>query len=223
MVVGGGDIYRQTMARADRLEITHVDADVAGDTRFPGHRPGAVAGRRAGEDRATGYAFVELRAPGAGPRPAGCCCRRMRAGAARGRVSCSARVPAGADVPGGPAPGGHGGGGGGPDAGAPGRARPTPRGLAGTFRMRLDHPEGAVGAGRGGTDRRGGDRAHHGTASPAMWSPASTTTTCSSRSGTRAGALSRAGRPWHTPDLSDTAAGSPRRRQPTGAPGLVEP
>ena len=35
MVVGGGEIYRQTMDRADRLEITHVDADVEGDTRFP--------------------------------------------------------------------------------------------------------------------------------------------------------------------------------------------
>ena len=35
MVVGGGDVYRQTMDLADRLEITHVDADVVGDTRFP--------------------------------------------------------------------------------------------------------------------------------------------------------------------------------------------
>jgi dihydrofolate reductase len=35
MVVGGGDVYRQTMAVADRLEITHVDADAVGDTSFP--------------------------------------------------------------------------------------------------------------------------------------------------------------------------------------------
>jgi dihydrofolate reductase len=35
MVLGGGDIYRQLMPLADRLEITHVDADVPGDTRFP--------------------------------------------------------------------------------------------------------------------------------------------------------------------------------------------
>ncbi|GAA2003038.1 dihydrofolate reductase [Nakamurella flavida] len=35
MVVGGGEIYRQTLDLADRLEITHVDAEVAGDTTFP--------------------------------------------------------------------------------------------------------------------------------------------------------------------------------------------
>jgi len=35
MVVGGGEIYRQTLELADRLEITHVDADALGDTRFP--------------------------------------------------------------------------------------------------------------------------------------------------------------------------------------------
>jgi dihydrofolate reductase len=35
MVVGGGEIYRQTIADADRLEITHVDMDVDGDTTFP--------------------------------------------------------------------------------------------------------------------------------------------------------------------------------------------
>ncbi len=35
MVVGGGEVYRQTIADADRLEITHVDVEVAGDTTFP--------------------------------------------------------------------------------------------------------------------------------------------------------------------------------------------
>jgi hypothetical protein len=35
MVVGGGEIYRQTIDLADRLEITHVEADAVGDTRFP--------------------------------------------------------------------------------------------------------------------------------------------------------------------------------------------
>lgn len=32
---GGGDIYRQAMDRADRLYITHVDAEPEGDTFFP--------------------------------------------------------------------------------------------------------------------------------------------------------------------------------------------
>jgi dihydrofolate reductase len=35
MVIGGGEIYAQTMDEADRLYITHVHADPAGDTMFP--------------------------------------------------------------------------------------------------------------------------------------------------------------------------------------------
>ncbi len=35
MVVGGGEIYRAFMARAERLYITHVAATPDGDTRFP--------------------------------------------------------------------------------------------------------------------------------------------------------------------------------------------
>lgn len=34
-VIGGGDIYRQTIAHADRLDITHVAAACDGDTLFP--------------------------------------------------------------------------------------------------------------------------------------------------------------------------------------------
>ncbi len=34
-VIGGGELYALTMARADRLVITHVNADVDGDTYFP--------------------------------------------------------------------------------------------------------------------------------------------------------------------------------------------
>ncbi len=56
MVVGGGEIYRQTMHLADRLEITQVDADVAGDTRFP-EIDRSVWQETARED-ADGYAFV---------------------------------------------------------------------------------------------------------------------------------------------------------------------
>jgi dihydrofolate reductase len=35
-VIGGGDIYRQALPLADRLHVTHVLAEVEGDTRFPG-------------------------------------------------------------------------------------------------------------------------------------------------------------------------------------------
>ena len=35
MVIGGGDIYAQAMARADRLYISHVALSPDGDVRFP--------------------------------------------------------------------------------------------------------------------------------------------------------------------------------------------
>jgi dihydrofolate reductase len=35
MVIGGGDIYAQALPLADRLYISHVDIEPAGDVRFP--------------------------------------------------------------------------------------------------------------------------------------------------------------------------------------------
>jgi dihydrofolate reductase len=34
-IIGGADIYRQTLSVADRLYITEIDADIEGDTYFP--------------------------------------------------------------------------------------------------------------------------------------------------------------------------------------------
>jgi len=34
-VIGGGELYRQTLSLADRLYITHILAEPAGDTMFP--------------------------------------------------------------------------------------------------------------------------------------------------------------------------------------------
>ena len=34
-VIGGGQLYREAMPYADRLEVTELDLDVAGDTRAP--------------------------------------------------------------------------------------------------------------------------------------------------------------------------------------------
>lgn len=34
-IVGGGEIYRQAFKISDKLEVTHVETDVAGDTSFP--------------------------------------------------------------------------------------------------------------------------------------------------------------------------------------------
>jgi dihydrofolate reductase len=39
MVIGGGEVYRATIDRADRLYITHVEATPAGDTHFPAIDP----------------------------------------------------------------------------------------------------------------------------------------------------------------------------------------
>ena len=39
MVIGGGEIYALAMPLADRLELTHVDAEPQGDTRFPAVDP----------------------------------------------------------------------------------------------------------------------------------------------------------------------------------------
>jgi len=38
-VVGGGEIYRQALPVADTLHVTHVEAELAGDTRFPSVDP----------------------------------------------------------------------------------------------------------------------------------------------------------------------------------------
>lgn len=35
MVIGGGAIYRHCLPKADRLYITHISADIDGDTQFP--------------------------------------------------------------------------------------------------------------------------------------------------------------------------------------------
>lgn len=39
-VIGGGQIYREAMPLADRLYVTHVIADIEGDTAFPPIDPG---------------------------------------------------------------------------------------------------------------------------------------------------------------------------------------
>lgn len=38
-VIGGGEIYSQALPLADRLEVTHVLAEIDGDTRFPAIDP----------------------------------------------------------------------------------------------------------------------------------------------------------------------------------------
>lgn len=39
MVIGGGTLYDAFLAQADRLYLTHIDAEVDGDTWFPDYEP----------------------------------------------------------------------------------------------------------------------------------------------------------------------------------------
>ena len=39
MVIGGGRIYEQFLVQADKLYLTHIDAEVVGDTTFPDFEP----------------------------------------------------------------------------------------------------------------------------------------------------------------------------------------
>lgn len=67
-VIGGGEIYRQAMPKADRLHVTHILAKVEGDTHFPAIDPEIWRSVRAvdvptGEkdSHATRYAVYERR------------------------------------------------------------------------------------------------------------------------------------------------------------------
>lgn len=39
MVIGGGKVYQQFLPLANKLYLTHVDAEVIGDTHFPAYKP----------------------------------------------------------------------------------------------------------------------------------------------------------------------------------------
>lgn len=39
MVMGGGRVYEQFLPKANRLYLTHIDAEVEGDTHFPDYEP----------------------------------------------------------------------------------------------------------------------------------------------------------------------------------------
>lgn len=66
MCIGGGQLYAQAISKADRLEITEVDAQPAGDTRFPDIDPavwqevGRAPGQRTERDSAD-FTFVSYR------------------------------------------------------------------------------------------------------------------------------------------------------------------
>lgn len=65
-IIGGGEIYRQAMAMADVLYVTHIDAEIDGDTVFPAidetvfektHEEAVAQGER--DSHATHFAIYE--------------------------------------------------------------------------------------------------------------------------------------------------------------------
>jgi dihydrofolate reductase len=65
MVIGGAELYRQTLPIADRLEVTEVHAAVAGETCFPPFdrkqwREAAREDRSNDERHEFAYSFVTL-------------------------------------------------------------------------------------------------------------------------------------------------------------------
>lgn len=66
MVIGGAEIYAQTIDRASRMQLTLVEADIDGDTWFPQFDPAQwdlSCEQRfdAGPQRALGFRFVDYR------------------------------------------------------------------------------------------------------------------------------------------------------------------
>jgi dihydrofolate reductase len=64
-VIGGGDVYRLALPRADRLELTWVEAEVPGDATFPafdpsGWRETARVAHPADETHPLPFTFVTL-------------------------------------------------------------------------------------------------------------------------------------------------------------------
>ena len=52
VVIGGAEIFRLVMPFARRIYLTHVHAEVAGDTYFPAFDPTQWLGRRVAVERA---------------------------------------------------------------------------------------------------------------------------------------------------------------------------
>jgi dihydrofolate reductase len=68
-VIGGAEIYRQALPRADRLLVTRVEAEVGGDTHFPPIDPEtfvevSASAHPADADNDHPYTFIEYRRRG---------------------------------------------------------------------------------------------------------------------------------------------------------------
>ena len=60
-IIGGGELYRESLPRADRLYLTEIHADFAGDTRFPEYdrtRWKAISRERHQSDHGWAYEYA---------------------------------------------------------------------------------------------------------------------------------------------------------------------
>ncbi len=63
-IIGGAEIYRQTISRADRLFLTLVQGSYEGDTFFPDYSKfGVVVSEQPGQEKGIRYRFLELTRP----------------------------------------------------------------------------------------------------------------------------------------------------------------
>ncbi len=65
IIIGGGNIYRQMLPRAQRLYLTYIDAEIEGDTQFPqyehlGWEKSQEEQHAADEKNVYAYSFVTL-------------------------------------------------------------------------------------------------------------------------------------------------------------------
>lgn len=63
MVIGGAELYRQLLPRADRIYLTEVQAEVSGDTHFPEWKRGEwreIAREEVRADESNRYPFALL-------------------------------------------------------------------------------------------------------------------------------------------------------------------
>lgn len=63
-IIGGGQIYTQSMRYADKLYLTVVEEEIEGDTYFPDYSEfKKVSFERAGEENGLKYKFIDLEKP----------------------------------------------------------------------------------------------------------------------------------------------------------------
>lgn len=67
-IIGGGELFRESIGRADRLEVTELDLEVAGDTFAPDHAHWLTAAAEPAEGWLTSrsgirYRFLSLQRP----------------------------------------------------------------------------------------------------------------------------------------------------------------